>query len=372
MSPLLLLIPVFALRLLLLWRQRRALAADAASAYARAVVAQRVGQQLWQSLWAFALLAVSGEVAARAQTAGPALVLFLLVVAGWCWELPAKVWKVFVTDARHGFNRLTPTRFLREQAGRALLFAAVAAPAAALAIMLSEWASEYWWLSVWALGWLGFAVLRWVQPRWIAPLFDKVEPLPHGALRARLAAFLTRSGVLEQRLFLLRASARTGQANAQVNGGVGAPRIVLTDTLIARLPPEQVEAVVAHELGHLQRGHLRVQLLMLGVIWLVLLALVAALVAGVPAGAARLALAWAMLPSAWLFAMPLANAVYRRFEFEADEAAAAASSAEAMAGALRTLTANNANASRNDPWYERVYHTHPPLSARLARLDRGA
>ncbi|GAC1632539.1 MAG: hypothetical protein NVS9B10_27150 [Nevskia sp.] len=378
MSPLLLLVPASLLRLWLLRRQRRVLAADASAAYARAVVTQRVGQQLWQSLSALLLLLPASIAAIESleRDQGATVALGALVVAGWFWELPAKAWKVFVTDARHGFNRLTAARFLCEQAGRAALFAAIAVPAAALAVQLFERAGSLWWLALWALGWLGYTSLRWLQPRYVAPLFDPLEPLPESPLRTRLQAFLTQRGVARQQLFLLRSSARTAQANAQVLGGFGgsaaAPRIVLTDTLIERLPAEQIEAVVAHELGHLQRGHLRVQMRMIGALSLAQVAVVALLTRALPGSAPQLALAWALLPSGWLFALPVVNAVYRRFEFEADEAAASASSATAMAGALRTLTRNNANATQADPWYERVYHTHPALAARLERLDRAA
>lgn len=372
MLPLLLILPVLALRLLLLWRQQRALRADAAPAYARAVVGHRTGQWLWQSLWALLVLAAVPQIASLELRWPPALVLWLIAVAGWLWELPAKAWKPFVTDARHGFNRLSAARFAREQLGRLLLFACAAAAAAIVAVMSLDAAASLAWLPIWFAGWTGWVLLRALQPRLIAPLFDAIEPLPEGALRERLQAFLARCGVAQQRLFLLRSSARTAQANAQVSGGIAAPRIVLSDTLMTQLPPDEVEAVVAHELGHLQRGHLRLQALMLGASWLLLLALVFALTAGQPGTAARLALGWALLPSAWQLAQPLANAMYRRFEFEADEAAARSSSAQAMAAALRRLTRNNANAVRNDPWYERIYHTHPALAERLSRLDASA
>jgi STE24 endopeptidase len=345
---------------------------DAANAYAKSVVTQRVGQQLWQMLWAGLLLAALPAIAHGPSILDAALTLFAIVLAGWFWELPAKAWKVFVTDARHGFNRITPLRFLREQAGRMLLFALIAVPACWLAVFLFQNTGTAWWLMVWLVGWLGFAVLRWVQPRYVAPLFDVVEPLPETALRTRLQSFLKRCGVADQRLFLIRTSTRTAQANAQVTGGLIAPRIVLSDSLIERLAADEVEAVVAHELGHLQRGHLRFQMLMLGGCWLLLLGLIAALTAEIEGSVPRLAVAWALMPGAWFLAQPFANAVYRRFEFEADETAARNSSAAAMAAALRTLTRNNANAVQNDPWYERVYHTHPALAARLARLEEAA
>lgn len=372
MLPLLLLMPAFALRLWLLLRQRRVLRSDASAGYARAVVTQRVGQQLWQSLWALLVLLMLSRIAAVEAQFGSGVTLIVLVLAGWLWELPARVWKVFVTDAAYRFNRLTVPRFVREQAGRALLFALLAVPAALAAVMLFKLSGGLWWLLLWLAGWAGHSALRWLQPRYLTPLFDVVEPLPESPLRRRLEASLRRCGVTRQRLFVLRSSARSAQANAQVSGRLGAPRIVLTDTLIERLPPDEVEAVVTHELGHLQRGHLRFQMLMLGALWLLLVAVIALLTQRIPAIAPRLAIAWAMVPSAWFFALPVVNAVYRRFEFEADEAAAQNSSAAAMAAALRRLTQNNANALHSDPWYQRVYHTHPDLGARLARLDRVA
>ena len=376
MLPFLLLVPASVLRLWLLQRQRAVLAMDAAGGYARDVVTQRVAQQLWQSLWPLLLLGLAGVIVPLEQRLGVVVTLVLLVLAGWLWELPAKAWKVFATDARHGFNRLEPARFLREQAGRLLLFAAVAVPASVIAVMLFIRAGSAWWLAVWAVGWLGHALLRWLQPRHVAPWFDTLESLPESPLRHRLLAFLAQRGVQQPQLFLLRSAARSAQANAQVIGGFGgsarAPRIVLTDTLIERLSPEEIEAVVAHELGHLQRGHLRFQMGMIGALSLPMVALIALLTHEVASIALHLALAWSLVPSAWLWVLPVVNAVYRRFEFEADDAAASTSSASAMAGALRTLTRNNANATQTDRWYERIYHTHPALAARLDRLDRAA
>lgn len=372
MPALLFLLAVVAIRAALLIRQRSALRADTGTGYARALVTQRVSAQLWQCLWALLILGSANAVSRLSLSLGSIGTLFVIVLAGWFWELPPKVWKLFVLDAHYGFNRLKPQQFAREQALRALMFAALALPAAAIAMALVRYAGAGWWLVLWAIGWGGFAVVRWLQPRYVSPMFDPVEPLPDGPLKARLQALLTRCGVTRQRLFLMRASARSAQANAQVSGSLGAPRIVLHDTLIQQLQSDEVEAVVAHELGHLQRGHLRLQMLMLGTLWLLLIAFLVLLTQAVADTTVRLALAWALFPSAWLLAQPWLNTAYRRFEFEADEAAAQNSSPAAMASALRTLTKQNANAIQNDRWYEWVYHSHPALPARLAKLDRAA
>ena len=357
------LVLIAVLRGVLLLRQRAVLRPQN-QAYAMGVVTQRVGQQLWQQAWPLLLIALLP----MPSNAGP-LLLFALVVAGWLWELPPKAAKPFVLDARHGMNRMTVAAFLREQAIKLALFAALALPAAWLALELLSRTDKQAWLAIWAIGWGGWAALRWLQPRYIAPLFDQVEPLPAGELRSRLEALLSRSGVREQRLFLQKSSARSAQANAQVSGSARAPRIVLSDTLIAMLKADEIEAVVAHELGHIQRGHLRFQLLMIGAASFLMVMVAAALTAGIAEPVTRLALAWALLPSLWFAALPLANYWYRRFEFEADDSAARNASAAALARALRRLTANNRNAPVADRWYERVYHTHPATSARLDRLD---
>jgi STE24 endopeptidase len=372
MPALLFLLAVVAIRAALLIRQRGALRADTGTRYARALVTQRVSAQLWQCVWALLILGSAGAVSRLSLSLGSIGTLFVIVLAGWFWELPPKAWKLFVLDAHYGFNRLKPLQFAREQALRALMFAALALPAVAIATALVQYAGAGWWLVLWAIGWGGFAAVRWLQPRYVSPLFDPVEPLPDSPLKSRLQALLTRCGVTRQRLFIMRASARSAQANAQVSGSLGSPRIVLHDTLIQQLRPDEVEAVVAHELGHLQRGHLRSQMLMLGTLWLLLIAFLVLLTQTVADTTVRLALAWALLPSAWLLAQPWLNTAYRRFEFEADEAAAQNSSPAAMASALRTLTKQNANAIRNDRWYEWVYHSHPALPARLAKLDRTA
>ena len=358
------LVLIAALRLSLLLRQRAVLRPQD-QAYAMGVVTQRVGQQLWQQGWPLIVIALLPLLAG----AGP-LPLFALAIAGWLWELPPKAYKPFGVDARHGMNRMTVAAFAREQAIKLALFAALALPGAWLALELLSRADKQAWLAIWAIGWIGWAGLRWLQPRYLAPLFDQVEPLPAGELRGRLEALLIRSGIREQRLFLQKSSARSAQANAQVSGSARAPRIVLSDTLIAMLKADEIEAVVAHELGHIQRGHLRFQLLMIGAASFLMVMVAAALTAGIVEPVARLALAWALLPSLWFAALPLANYWYRQFEFEADDSAARNASGAALARALRHLTRNNRNAPLADRWYERVYHTHPATSERLDRLDR--
>lgn len=355
---------IAALRLLLLLRQRAVLRTQD-QPYAMGLVTQRVGQQLWQQLWPLLLIAMTPLLAGDAP-----LLLFTLVTAGWLWELPPKAYKPFGLDAQHGMNRMSSAAFVREQAIKLALFVALALPAAWLAIYLLGNTDKRAWVAIWAIGWGGWAGLRWLQPSFIAPLFDRVEPLPAGELRSRLEALLTRSGVRDQRLYLQKSSARSAQANAQVSGSARAPRIVLGDTLIEMLAPDEIEAVVAHELGHIQRGHLRFQLLMIGAASFLMVMVAAALTAAIAEPVARLAIAWALLPSLWFCALPLANYWYRRFEFEADASAAANASGAALARALRHLTANNRNAPIADRWYERVYHTHPATSARLDRLDR--
>lgn len=356
-------IVIAALRLILLLRQRAALAVQD-QPYARGLVTQRVGAQLWQQV---ALLVL---VAALPWLPDGAVLLFAAAIAGWLWELPAKAWKPFVLDAAHGLNRLTVAAFAREQLTKFGLFALLAAPAAWLAPWLLETLGSAGWLAIWAIGFDGWLLIRIVQPRLIAPLFEPVEPLPDGDLRRRLQRLLDRCGVRDHRLYLLRSSARSTQANAQVSGSARRPRIVLGDTLIGLLKADEVESVVAHELGHIQRGHLRVQIAMIGVGSLLMVLAAAALTAGLAEPGQRLAIAWLLLPSLWLFALPVVNGTYRRYEFEADAAAAANASGAALARALRTLTANNRNAPLADAWYERVYHTHPATHERLDRLDR--
>ena len=365
--PAVLLLLIAVLRIVLLIRQREVLRAQD-QVYAFGLVTQRVGQQLWQQVWPL-LLPVSAPALA-VPTAEPALFLFALAIGGWLWELPPKAFKLFGLDARHGMNRMSVTAFAREQALKLALFAVLALPGAWLALQAEQQLGGYWWLPAWLVGFIGLVLIRAVQPRYIAPLFDAVEPLPAGDLRSRLEGLLARCRVDARQLFLLKASARSAQANAQVSGNLQRPRIVLTDTLIASLKADEIEAVVAHELGHLQRGHLRFQVLMIGSVWLLMLAAAAWLTVGIADPVIELAIAWALLPSLGFFALPLANYWSRRFEFEADASAAGNASGAALARALRTLTRNNRNAPLADRWYERVYHTHPATSERLSRLDR--
>lgn len=359
------LLSIAALRLWLLHRQRAVLQAQA-QPYALGLVTQRVGSQLWQQAFALLLFAAITFGAAPQTASG----LALTVVLAALWQWPALAAKPFGLDARHGLNRLSGLTFLRDQGLRLLLSALVAWPAAALALALLARFGEPAWLAIWLLGWVGWIVQHDGQPKLAARLFETVEPLPEGELRQRLVALLVRCGVRQPQLYRLQASARSVQANAQVSGTARAPRIVLGDTLIALLSPAEIEAVVAHELGHVQRGHLRAQRGLIGLCAALVVAAAAVLTAGIAPPPARLALAWALLPSLWFLVLPWINGRYRRYEFEADAAAAERASGAALAQALRRLTANNRNAPDADRWYERVYHTHPATAERLARLDR--
>ncbi|HZN85575.1 MAG TPA: M48 family metallopeptidase, partial [Burkholderiales bacterium] len=184
-------------------------------------------------------------------TALVASVVLLLAVI----ELPASVYRTFAIEARFGFNRMTPALFAADLARHALLGAALGLPLLVLVLWLMERMGPQWWLAVWC-AWAGFNLLiLFLYPTFIAPLFNKFTPLADPALAVRIDALLARCGFRAKGLYVMDGSKRSAHGNAYFTGFGAAKRIVFFDTLLARLAPAEVEAVLAHELGHFRRHH---------------------------------------------------------------------------------------------------------------------
>jgi STE24 endopeptidase len=239
---------------------------------------------------------------------------------------------------------------------------------------------EQWWLYVW-LAWMGFNLLvLTIYPTFIAPLFNKFTPLADAQLAARIARLLARCGFRSQGLYVMDGSRRSSHGNAYFTGFGGAKRIVLFDTLIARLAPAEIEAVLAHELGHYKRHHVwkRVALLFaasLGLLWLL------GRLIGEPwfyAGlnvesrgtAVALLLFFLVIPLFTFFLQPLTSLYSRKHEFEADAYAAANADAADLAQALVKLYQDNAATLTPDPLHSAFYDSHPPAATRIARLQQ--
>jgi STE24 endopeptidase len=329
------------------------------------------GLQLLHTAWA-------GPFAAGGLAHGVAL-LASLGVLGWLIELPFVLFRTFVIEKRFGFNRMTAWLFVSDTLKETLLAALIGLPLLAAVLWLMGAMGGLWWLWVWAL-WLVFNLLvMLVWPTFIAPLFNKFTPLADEALRARVEALLARCGFQSKGLFVMDGSRRSAHGNAYFTGFGAARRIVFYDTLLAKLAPEEVEAVLAHELGHFRRRHILKRLAVLAPASLALLALLGWLMQqgwffaglGMQASdtASALALFFLALPAFSFPLAPLASYWSRKYEYEADAYAARQTRAGDLISALVKLYRDNAATLTPDPLYSRFFDSHPPAALRVARLQ---
>ena len=301
-------------------------------------------------------------------------------------DLPWDAWSTFRLEQRHGFNRSTPGLWLADQAKGALVAAMLGLPLAALVLWLMQTAGPGWWL--WAFGaWAGFnlAVLV-LYPTVIAPLFNQFRPLEDGALKARVESLMARCGFSARGFFVMDGSRRSAHANAYFTGLGRAKRVVFFDTLLAKLAPTEVEAVLAHELGHFSHRHVPKRMLTMFALSLAAFALLGWLMQqmafytglGVmphldaPNDALALLLLMLAGPVFGFFVTPLFAAVSRRHEYEADAYACARTGAGDLGAALLKLYEDNASTLTPDPLYVRFYYSHPPALQRLAAMGMPA
>lgn len=329
------------------------------------------GLQLLHDAWA-------GMLAPGGVAHGVALLASLMVLS-WLLELPFVLVRTFGIEKRFGFNRMTPALFAADTLREAALGALIGLPLLAALLWLAMAMGAWWWLWVWA-AWLGFNLLAMlVWPTFIAPLFNKFTPLADEALKARVEALLTRCGFRSQGLFVMDGSRRSAHGNAYFTGFGASKRIVFFDTLLDKLNADEVEAVLAHELGHFHHRHIVKRLALLAPASLGLLALLGWLAAqpwfftglGVAAQdtATALALFVLVLP-AFAFALgPLFSHWSRRHEFQADAYAARHARAADLVAALVKLYRDNASTLTPDPLYSRFFDSHPPAAVRVARLQ---
>jgi len=304
---------------------------------------------------------------------------FGFLAVGAVAGLPFDLWRTFGIEAKFGFNKTTPALFAADLAKGVLLALVLGVPVVAAFSWFVRSAGGLWWLWAWA-GWVAFSLLLAAAfPRWIAPLFNRFTPLEDGELRRRIESLVSRCGFRASGLFVMDGSRRSSHGNAYFTGLGRTKRIVFFDTLVERLSADEVEAVLAHELGHYARGHIpRLLAVRFGIAFALLAALGWA--AGEPAFAAALGLAHPVSPGTLLAAFllvvpviafplqPLASVLSRRHEFEADAFAARHASADHLASALAKLYRDNAATLTPDPLHSLVYDSHPPASLRIARL----
>lgn len=301
---------------------------------------------------------------------------------GGVLSLPLSWWAIFRVEARFGFNRMPFGLWVADLLRGALVAVVLGTPVAALVLWLMGSAGSTWWLWAWA-AWMGFGLLMMVvYPTLIAPLFNKFEPLADEALRARVEALMRRCGFTAKGLFVMDGSRRSAHANAYFTGLGRAKRVVFFDTLLRQLAPSEVDAVLAHELGHFKRRHIQQRLVLMFTASLASFAVLGWLSGqtwfytglGVqpslhaPNDALALILFLQVVPLATYFLSPLAAQLSRRHEFEADAFASEQTDRNALASALLKLYQDNASTLTPDPLYARFYYSHPPASERLSRL----
>jgi len=294
--------------------------------------------------------------------------------------LPFSLWRTFRIEARFGFNRISPRLYAQDVAKQWLLAAALGGPLLLATLTLMEYAGAGWWLWVWLI-WLGWTLgLAWAAPKFIAPLFNRFSPLTDEALKSRVETLLERCGFAARGgVFVMDGSLRSAHGNAYFTGIGRNKRIVFFDTLLSRIEAAEIEAVLAHELGHFRLHHVRQRLTASVVLTFGGLALLAWLARqpgfytalGVPAPSAAMALLLFVLtvPVFTIFATPVMSWWSRRHDRQADDFAAEYADAGKLAAALVKLFRDNAATLTPDRIHSAFFDSHPPALERIGRLN---
>lgn len=313
---------------------------------------------------------------------GMALILSTVFLMG-LFKLPISYYRTFVIEHQFGFNRMTRRMFVTDLVKRSILTILLGAPLLLGMLWLMEKMGSNWWFYAW-LGWMGFNLLVLaVFPTWIAPLFNKFTPLDDSALKARIENLMRKCGFRTSGLFVMDGSRRSNHGNAYFTGFGTSKRIVFFDTLLARLDASEIEAVLAHELGHFKRHHVTKRIAWTFAVSLFFLWSLGYLMQqdwfyeglGVHVGsgsspALALLLFFLVMPAFTFLLQPLASLYSRKHEFEADEYAARNASATDLIRALVKLYQDNAATLTPDPLHSAFYDSHPPATLRIAHLQR--
>ena len=297
-------------------------------------------------------------------------------------DLPLELVRTFRIETAFGFNRTTPLQFFKDKLLGALLGLALGAPLLWVILWLMQRAGENWWLAAWAV-WMGFTLtISWAYPRLIAPLFNRFEPLQEGEMRSRIQSLLERCGFTSEGIFVMDGSKRSSHGNAYFTGFGKQKRIVFFDTLLERLSVDEMEAVLAHELGHFRRRHIYKQMGLMALLSLAGLALLGwlsqqawfytGLGVSQPSDYAALLLFLLALPVFTIFFSPLGSYLSRRYEFEADDFAVDQTGGEFLVRALVKLYRDNASTLTPDPLYSLFHDSHPPAPVRIAHINQHA
>jgi len=314
------------------------------------------------------------------------LVVTVVLLAVSVLDLPFSWYRQFRIEQKFGFNRMTLKLWVADLAKSLVVTALLGLPLLAAVLWLMRSAGDLWWLFAWLL-WVGFnALVLVLYPTLIAPLFNKFEPLKDGGLAERITALLARTGFSSKGVFVMDGSRRSAHGNAYFSGLGRAKRIVFFDTLVERLQPSEIEAVLAHELGHFKLKHIAKRLGFSFVASLAFLALLGWLITqpwfytglgvtpsltGSNHGVALVLFALVLPVFTFVFA-PVASLLSRKHEFEADAFAARHASAGDLVNALVKLYQDNASTLTPDPLHSAFYDSHPPASIRIQRLAQQA
>jgi len=310
------------------------------------------------------------------------VLLMAFVLINGVIDLPLSLYQTFVLEERFDFNKMTPKLWLIDLFKSSLMGALIGLPIAALILWLMGTSGGLWWLWAWVL-WMGFNLLLLViYPTLIAPRFNKFTPLTDETLKARVTALMQRCGFSAQGLFVMDGSKRSAHANAYFTGFGAAKRVVFYDTLLSKLSPPEVDAVLAHELGHFRHNHIIKRIVSMFAMSLAGFALLGWLAGQVwfytglgvqphavgANDALALLLFMLVMPVFSLFISPLFAQVSRKHEFQADAYAVAQTSGQDLSSALLKLYEDNAATLTPDPVYVAFYYSHPGASERLARM----
>ncbi len=309
---------------------------------------------------------------------GVAIILTVFVVSHLL-EQPLAIYHTFSIEERFGFNKNTPGQFASDTGLHLILTVLIGGPLAALILWVMATTGWYWWMIAWAILMTFTLFMSWAYPTLIAPLFNKFTLLSDQELDKRIQTLLERCGFTSNGIFVMDGSRRSGHGNAYFTGLGSHKRIVFFDTLLKTLEHDEVEAVLAHELGHFKRKHVIKMLATSSVVSFVGLALLGWLVEcewfytglGIPEPSHAVALVLFILisPLFTIFLQPITAYFQRKHEFEADDFASIYTSPSALISALVKLYRDNANTLTPDPLYSAFHYSHPPASIRIANLS---
>lgn len=294
-------------------------------------------------------------------------------------HLPFSIMSTFKIEAEFGFNKTTPLKFITDLLKQWALMIVLGVPLIWVIIsIMTSYIDQAWWFYTWVV-WMGFQfILMWAYPKWIAPIFNKFSPLEDEAMKLRISKLLERTGFESNGIFVMDGSSRSGHGNAYFTGMGKNKRIVFFDTLLEKLSPEEVEAVLAHELGHFKHGHIRQRLIESTVLTLAGLALLGWLIQlpefynglGMSSQTPAIALLLFMtaVPAIFFFMGPISAFKSRKHEFEADAFAAEHVGAEHLISALLKMYRDNASTLTPDPTFSAYHDSHPPAKIRIDHL----